>query len=110
MVARLFPAYALFQRSRDFIRSDTQFGAVDYVEPSLVWYFRSPTSGFLKPLRRNNLAEFMAQPGSRFAVVPTPIAASAVTSSPDKLKIFSTRGFNIAKFEKVDLTLVLKPE
>jgi 4-amino-4-deoxy-L-arabinose transferase-like glycosyltransferase len=110
MVARLFPAYALFQRSRDFIRSETQFGAVDYVEPSLVWYFRSRTNGFLKPLRRNNLAEFMAQPGSRFVVVPTPIAASAVTSSPDKIKIFATRGFNIAKFQKVDLTLVLKPE
>jgi 4-amino-4-deoxy-L-arabinose transferase-like glycosyltransferase len=110
MVARFFPAYALFQKSRNFIPPDTQFGAVDYVEPSLVWYFRSRTRGFMSPLRRKNLAEFMAQPGNRFVVVPTPLAASAVTSSPDKLKIFSTHGFNIAKGQKVDLTLVLKPE
>ena len=110
MVARFFPAYALFQKSRNFIPPDTQFGAVDYVEPSLVWYFRSRTRGFMSPLRRKNLAEFMAQPGNRFVVVPTPLAASAVTSSPDNLKIFSTHGFNIAKGQKVDLTLVLKPE
>jgi 4-amino-4-deoxy-L-arabinose transferase-like glycosyltransferase len=110
MVARFFPAYALFQKSRNFILPDTQFGAVDYVEPSLVWYFRSRTRGFMSPIRHKNLAGFMAQPGSRFVVVPTPLAASAVTSSPDKLKIFSTHGFNIAKGQKVDLTLVLKAE
>lgn len=110
LATRFFPAYVLFQKARGFVRSDTQFGAVDYLEPSLVWYFRSRTNGFLRPLRRNNLSEFMAQPGSRFVVVPTPLAASAVTASPDQLKIFSTRGFNIAKGQKVDLTLVLKPE
>jgi hypothetical protein len=110
MVAPSFPSYALFQKARDFIRPDTEFGAVDYVEPSLVWYFRSRTRAFMKPLRRKNLAEFMAQPGSRFVIVPTSIAASAVTNSPDKLKIFSTHGLNIPKGQNVDLTLVLKPE
>src|SRR5207253_2222991 len=106
----LFPAYVLFQKARGFVRPDTQFGAVDYLEPSLVWYFRARTNGFLKPLRRNNLSEFMGQPGPRFVVVPTPMAASAVTRSPDQLKIFSIRGFNVAKGQRVDLTLVLKPE
>ncbi|HEY4281471.1 MAG TPA: hypothetical protein VGM62_00295, partial [Chthoniobacterales bacterium] len=105
-----FPSYALFQKARAFIRSDTQFGAAGYLEPSLVWYFRSPTREYMKPLRRKKLAEFMAEPGSRFVVVPTALAAKAVTNSPDKLKIISAQGFNIPKWEKVDLTLVLKPE
>ena len=108
--ARLFPSCELFRQSKDFLKPEMEFGAVDYVEPSLVWYFRSRTNGFLTPLRKNNVATFMAEPGPRFVVLPTSLAASAVTNSPDQLKIFSTRGFNIAKGQKVDLTLVLKPE
>ena len=87
-----------------------QFGALDYVEPSLVWYFRSRTNAYLTPLRKNNVDLFMAEPGGRFVIIPTSLAAKAVTNSPDRLKIMSTRGFNIAKGQKVDLTLVLKPE
>jgi hypothetical protein len=106
----LLPSCELFRQSKDFLKPEMEFGAVDYVEPSLVWYFRSRTTAFMKPLRRNNVAEFMARPGARFVVLPTSISATAVTTSPDRLKIFSTHGFNVAKGQKVDLTLVLKPE
>src|SRR4030095_12431220 len=36
-----FPAYQLFQKSRDSLRPNMEFGALDFNEPSLVWYFRS---------------------------------------------------------------------
>src|SRR5207249_3661274 len=41
MVARFFPAYRLLQVSRDSLQPNMQFAAVEFQEPSLVWYFRS---------------------------------------------------------------------
>ncbi len=61
LVARSFPAYALFRESRDQLRPDMEFGAVDYNEPSLVWYFRSRVKGFLTPLNKRGAADFMAK-------------------------------------------------
>jgi 4-amino-4-deoxy-L-arabinose transferase-like glycosyltransferase len=111
-VARLFPAYQLFQESRDYLRPEMKFGAVDYNEPSLVWYFRSPEGvrGFLTPLNSGRAAEFMAEAGPRFVIVPTSLYTTRFAEHPENWKTFSTRGFNITKGRHVDLTLVLKPE
>ncbi|MGA7274573.1 MAG: glycosyltransferase family 39 protein, partial [Candidatus Udaeobacter sp.] len=40
MVARLFPAYQLFQESRASLQPNMQFASLEFEEPSLVWYFR----------------------------------------------------------------------
>src|SRR4030095_3195939 len=58
-VSRIFPAYQLFQESRDYMRPNMEFGAVDFNEPSLVWYFRSRVHGFLVPLNNRGAAGFM---------------------------------------------------
>jgi len=108
LVARDFPAYALFQESRDALHPEMEFGAVDYTEPSLVWYFRSRANGFLTPLKRNEATEFMSKPGPRFLVMPTMLADTLFYDHPASWESFSTRGFNIAKGKKVDLTLLLK--
>ena len=110
LIADKFPAYALFQKSENLIQPDMPFGAVDYQEPSLVWYFRTRTDGFLSPLRKNGASAFMSQPGPRFAIVPTSLAPSVFGDQLDRWKTVSVHGFNIAKGRKVDLTLVLKPE
>ncbi len=47
MVARLFPAYQLFQESGASLQPNMQFASVEFEEPSLVWYFRSRVKGFL---------------------------------------------------------------
>jgi 4-amino-4-deoxy-L-arabinose transferase-like glycosyltransferase len=111
-VSRLFPAYQLFQESRDYLRPNMEFGAADFNEPSLVWYFRSPEGvrSFLMPLNNRRAAEFMQSSGSRFVVLPTSIAETLFAEHPENWKTFSTHGFNIAKGKRVDLTLVLKPE
>jgi 4-amino-4-deoxy-L-arabinose transferase-like glycosyltransferase len=109
-VARLFPAHQLFQESRIYLQPDMQFGSVDFQEPSLVWYFRSRVHGFLVPLNNRRTAEFMGGSGPRFVVLPTPMARTLFAQYPENWKMFSTRGFNIAKGKRVDLTLVLKPE
>src|SRR6266403_4156672 len=53
MVARFFPAYQLFQVSRASLQPNMQFAAVEFQEPSVVWYFRSRVQGFLTPLKKS---------------------------------------------------------
>jgi len=110
LVARLFPAYELFQESWRYLQPDMQFGSVEFDEPSLVWYFRSRVHGFLTLMNRNRAMEFMAEAGPRFVIMPTSLVRTLFANHPETWKMFSTRGFNIAKGKHVDLTLVLKPE
>jgi hypothetical protein len=110
MVARFFPAYQLFQVSRASLQPRMQFAAVEFQEPSLVWYFRSRVQGFLTPLKKRRAAEFMSAPGARFIVLPTPLAGELFAKAPESWRFFTVSGFNIAKGKRVDLTLVLKPE
>lgn len=86
-----------------------EFGAVDFGEPSLVWYFRSRVKGWMFPLKRESAPLFMGKSGARFVIVPTETAQTDFANLPRGWKTFSSRGFNVAKGKHVDLTLVLKP-
>ena len=110
MVSRFFPAYQLFQVSRAALRPDMRFAAVEFQEPSLVWYFRSRVNGFLTPLNQQRAAEFMSAAGPRFVVMPTPIASAVFPNQSQSSQFFTMSGFNIAKGKRVDLTLVMKRE
>jgi len=110
MVARFFPAYQLFQMSRASLQPTTQFAAVEFQEPSLVWYCRSRVKGFLTPLNKRRATDFMSLGGPRLLVLPTSVAATTFANPPQGWKFFTTSGINIAKGKRVDLTLVLKPE
>ena len=110
MVARFFPAYQLFQVSRASLQPNMQFAAVEFQEPSLVWYFRSSVQGFLTPLNKRRAAEFMSAPDPRFIVLPTPVAGELFANPPESWRFYTVSGFNIAKGKRVDLTLVLKSE
>jgi 4-amino-4-deoxy-L-arabinose transferase-like glycosyltransferase len=105
-VARFFPAADLLKQSRSDLVPGMEFGVVDFTEPSLVWYFRSRVKGFMTPLRRDSVGQFMEQSGPRFVIVPTNLAPG----SPANWKRFSSHGVNVAKGKHVDLTLILKPE
>ena len=110
IVARFFPAYQLFQVSRLSLQPKMQFAALEFQEPSLVWYFRSRVQGFLTPLKKRRVAEFMNAPDPRFIVLPTTVAGELFANPPANWRFFTVNGFNIAKGKRVDLTLVLKPE
>jgi len=110
LVARFFPAYQLFEVSRASLQPKMQFAAVEFQEPSLVWYFRSRVQGFLMPLNKRRAADFMSAPDPRFVVLPTPVAGELFANPPARWQFFTVSGFNIAKGKRVDLTLVLKPE
>ena len=108
--AQFFPAAQLFRQSRDHLRPEMEFGAVEYNEPSLVWYFRSRVKGWMTMLDADNAAQFMEKGGPRFVILPTKLATNIFPNPPSTWKTFSMRGFNIAKGRHVDLTLMLKPE
>lgn len=108
--ARFFPATQLLRQTHDQLRPEMEFGAVDFQEPSLVWYFRSRIKGWMTPLNSASAAQFMAKDGPRFVILSTTLAAKTFPALPATWKTFTTRGFNIAKGKDVDLTLVLKPD
>jgi 4-amino-4-deoxy-L-arabinose transferase-like glycosyltransferase len=110
IVARFFPAYQLFQMSRASLQPNMQFAAVEFQEPSLVWYFRSRVGGFLTPLKKRRAAKFMNAPDPRFIILPTPVAGELFANPPASWRFFTINGFSIAKGKRVDLTLVLKRE
>jgi 4-amino-4-deoxy-L-arabinose transferase-like glycosyltransferase len=110
MVARFFPAYQLFQESRGSLQPNMQFAAVDFQEPSLVWYFRSRIQGFLTPLKKRSAGNFMNAAGPRFLVLPTAVAGDLFGNPSKNWEFFTVSGFNIPKGKRVDLTQVLKSE
>ncbi len=110
MVARFFPAYQLFEVSRASLQPNMQFAAVEFQEPSLVWYFRSRVEGFLTPLKTRRSSQYMSTPGPRFIVLPTAVAGELFADPPNNWRFFTVSGFNIAKGKRIDVTLVMKSE
>ena len=110
LVAPAFPARQLFEKSKKDLRPEMEFGAVDFTEASLVWYFRSRVHGWMTTLDRETAKPFMEKAGARFIILPTNLAETLFADRPSNWKTYSHHGVNIAKGQHVDLTLVLKPE
>jgi 4-amino-4-deoxy-L-arabinose transferase-like glycosyltransferase len=109
-LARLFPSYSLARESEGNLKPQMEFGAVDFTEPSLVWYFRRHVRGFMTPLKRREVAEYMAQPGARFVVLPTEMVSKVFPSVDTSWQSYRTKGLNLAKGQRVDLMMLLKPQ
>jgi hypothetical protein len=109
-LARFFPSYNLARVSQPDLKPDMEFGAVDFTEPSLVWYFRDRVRGFMTPLKRKDANEFMKRGGSRFIVLPTASVAEIFPNIDPSWRSYRTSGFNIPKGRRADLIMLLKPE
>jgi len=110
LFASKFPARELFNAAKNDLRPEMKFGAVDFTEPSLVWYFRSRVDGWMTTLDGETVKPFMEKPGPRFVIVPTNLAETLFATRPADWKTFTHEGFNVAKGKRVELTLLLKPE
>ena len=109
ILARYSPSLQIIRQARADLRPEMEFGAVDYKEPSLVWYARKHVDGFMSDLDDDAVSPFMAKPGARFVVVPTKLVAELYPTIPDGWKTYRAEGINTANFKRVDLTLILKP-
>ncbi len=104
-----FPATALYQKAEPFLETAMDFSASDFEEPSLVWVFRRRIHGYdMGSLPPDEVRKFLAADGPHFVVLPTPLAERLYPTLPSGYRKFSTRGFNLAKGRRVNLTLILK--
>jgi 4-amino-4-deoxy-L-arabinose transferase-like glycosyltransferase len=108
LLARFFPSYVLARDSRPSLKPEMEFGAVEFTEPSLVWYFRDPILGFMTPLKRKDASAFMSRSGSRFIVLPTASATEIFPNVDASWHSYRAIGFNIPKGQRVDLTMLVK--
>jgi 4-amino-4-deoxy-L-arabinose transferase-like glycosyltransferase len=109
MLARTFPTVQLFEKSEKDLSPEMHFASVDYAEPSLVWYFRSHVHGFYWALKPEHVEKFMAFSGPRFVIMPTDVARTVYPELPAGWKSYTAQGFNFAKGQRADLTMILKP-
>ncbi len=103
------PSLMLFEQACADLPVNSAIGAVDYTEPSIVWYFRNRTHGWLTTLKEKRVRRFMEQPGPRCVILPTPLVSAIFADLPAEWKTYAARGWNVVKGKRVDLTLVLKP-
>src|SRR5438067_2439633 len=109
-LAKFFPSFILAHDSRPNLNSEMEFGAVDFTEPSLVWYFRDRIHGFMTPLKRKEAAEFMSRPGARFVVLPTGSVNNVFPNVGTSWRSYRAKGLNVAKGRRVDLTMLVKAD
>ncbi len=104
-----FPSVQLHQKSRANLRPEMEFAGVEYIEPSLVWYFRGSVHGWFTKLDPPSVKIFMDTPGARFVVLPTKTAQVLYPTLPRTWKSYRTAGWNFVKGRRIDLTMILKP-
>jgi hypothetical protein len=109
LLARNFPTVQLFEKSQQDLSPEMHFGTVDYAEPSLVWYFRSRVHGYYWALKPEHVEKFMAFSGPKFVIMPTDVAKAMYPEIPPGWKSYTARGYNFAKGNRADLTMILKP-
>jgi 4-amino-4-deoxy-L-arabinose transferase-like glycosyltransferase len=109
-LAQFFPSYALARESRRDLKPGMAFAAVDYTEPSLVWYFRAHIRGFMTTLKRKDAVQYMNKPGPRFIASPTKLVMEIFPNPDPTWRTYRASGFNIPKGQRVELTMLLKPE
>jgi hypothetical protein len=100
----------LISQARGDLLPSTEFAAVDYTEPSLVWYSRGYVRPFMLSLTSAEAVSFMSKTGSRFVVLPASAAQEAFPSVPPDWKTFATAGYNVVKGRQIDLKLIFKPD
>ncbi|MEP6822868.1 MAG: hypothetical protein ABI946_11010, partial [Chthoniobacterales bacterium] len=109
VAAHFSPTLQLLDQARGDLRHEMELGALDYREPSLVWYFRKYIEGWMVNLSETNLPAFFAKPGGRVAVMSTAVAEKVYPVLPVGWKSYRANGFNFATGKGVDLTLIVKP-
>jgi 4-amino-4-deoxy-L-arabinose transferase-like glycosyltransferase len=109
ILEKTFPTVQLFKQSEKDLLPEMHFGAVDYSEPSVVWYFRSRVHGFLWAGKPEQVKKYMEFWGPKFVIMPTEVAKGLYPELPPGWKSYTAQGFNLAKGKYVDLTMILKP-
>jgi len=109
--ATLPPMGELVRYVGDSLTPDTEFAAVDFQEPSVIWEMRRVTRGYGKSINETEVLPFLRRPGPHAVILSTTLWQKIQTYDSTYLlfRVYPMRGFNAAKGRFVDLTLVVKP-
>jgi hypothetical protein len=98
------------------LKPDTQFALVDFQEPNAIWEIRRVTTGYPRAIPQSDVLSFLNRPGPHAVLLSTSLWQQIDSSEFDDShrssypwKSFEARGFNAAKGNFIDLTLVVKP-
>jgi 4-amino-4-deoxy-L-arabinose transferase-like glycosyltransferase len=105
------PAIQLAKASNGLLRREMEFAAVDYDEPSLVWYFRRKIDGFMATIPITQVRTFMEAPGPRFCVLPAGVVAEQFAHLPANWHATQDfEGINLVNGRRVRLKLLIKTD
>jgi hypothetical protein len=105
-----FVAANLWRQCSAYCPPHAEFASVDFDEPSLVWEFRRGITNYMQRISFEQSRGFLAQPGPRILIMPTRMRDSELWLQSTNLLTFRAAGIDTARFRRLDLTAVIKPE
>lgn len=106
------PVGQLVRDADGLLKPDTEFALVDFQEPNAIWEMRRVAKGYSQVIPESEVMSFLKKPGPR-AVILSGSAwikiAGMTANNYAPWKEYDARGFNAAKGNFIDLTLVVKP-
>ena len=95
----------VWRAAQSQVRPETKVGCFGYIEPSLVWKFRSVITNTVTLGDDADIKDFLTNPPPYILVLPT----SDVTSLPDTNGLrTSVHGLDMVKFKNRDLTVIVR--
>jgi 4-amino-4-deoxy-L-arabinose transferase-like glycosyltransferase len=99
----------LWRQVSPHARPEMQAAAIGFKEPSLVWELRRRLTGYVEYLPPEQAADFLARPGPRLLVVPTPEAGRPLLEvAPGAICVRAT-GLDTVQFKQHELTAIIRP-
>jgi 4-amino-4-deoxy-L-arabinose transferase-like glycosyltransferase len=108
ILSQFSPAKELLRASSHVELNDMRIAAVDFQEPSLVWYFRSKSRHQIAVIGERDAPKFLAAEGPRALIIPASRAQEVAAGAGVPLERIESSGFNIAKGHRTRLTMLVK--
>jgi 4-amino-4-deoxy-L-arabinose transferase-like glycosyltransferase len=95
----------LWQATRPYVKAETKIGCFGYVEPSLVWKFRSVATNAVVLGDEKLAANFLTNAPPFILVLPTKDLAELPNPGGRQIAV---HGFDMVKFKNWDLTAIVR--
>jgi 4-amino-4-deoxy-L-arabinose transferase-like glycosyltransferase len=107
ILARFSPAKQLLRASSHVALMNTRIAAVDFQEPSLVWYFRGRSDHEIAMIAEREAPAFLSAGGARAVIIPASRAEGVASRAGVPLERIEASGYNIAKGQRTRLTMLV---